>query len=148
MGASSWSYYVPYQPDPGKALQALQDEVFAEGKYWWAAKGEHGKSAAAYPDRPHTEDELWDDEQVQSDGTHSILDMSHVIPAGTYDGPGTVEPVTPDQALQATGTALPTREHTEALEALATERWFGRCAVLHDAEGRPAELYFFGYSGD
>ncbi len=148
MGASTWSYYVPYQRDLSKALHSLQDEVFAAGDYWWAEPGEYGKTAAAFPDRPRTEEELWAAESVQESGTHSILDMSHVIPAGTDDGPGTVEPVTPEQALAATGTLRPTREHAKALSDLAAQRWYGRCAVLHDEEGRPAELYFFGYSGD
>jgi hypothetical protein len=41
-----------------------------------------------------------------------------------------------------------TREHVEHLQKLEYERWSGRCAVLHDADGKPAELYFWGASGD
>lgn len=33
MGASFWSYFVPYQADLGAALQALREKVFAEGDY-------------------------------------------------------------------------------------------------------------------
>ncbi|WP_305788148.1 hypothetical protein [Symbioplanes lichenis] len=148
MGASQWGYHVPYQPDLAKALRELKEQVLADGDYWWAVPGESGKRAAEFPQRPRTHEELWADDDVQEGGTHSILDMSHMIEPGDYDGPGTVEPVTADQALLATGTATPTRAHAEALTELAGERWFGRCAVLHDERGRPAELFFFGHSGD
>ncbi|WP_405095118.1 hypothetical protein [Micromonospora sp. NBC_01412] len=37
-----------------------------------------------------------------------------------------------------------TREHVVAIGGLAEQRWFGRCAVLHDVTGRPDEIYFWG----
>ena len=40
MGASGWSYFVPYQPDLQAALDALRAQVLADGDYWWAAKYE------------------------------------------------------------------------------------------------------------
>jgi hypothetical protein len=33
MGATGWSYFVPYQEDIGHALQDLREEVFKEGQY-------------------------------------------------------------------------------------------------------------------
>jgi len=33
MGATGWSYFVPYQQDINKALQELKDEVFRQGQY-------------------------------------------------------------------------------------------------------------------
>lgn len=33
MGASYWSYYVPYEPDINKALQQLRERVFKDGDY-------------------------------------------------------------------------------------------------------------------
>lgn len=33
MGCTSWRYYVPYQADPGTALQELRLSVFARGEY-------------------------------------------------------------------------------------------------------------------
>jgi len=33
MGATGWSYFVPYQPDINKALKELGDQVFREGQY-------------------------------------------------------------------------------------------------------------------
>lgn len=34
MGASAWSYFVPYQEDISLALQQLKDHVFAEGNHY------------------------------------------------------------------------------------------------------------------
>jgi hypothetical protein len=33
MGATQWSYFVPYQSDINEALQQLQDEIFKQGEY-------------------------------------------------------------------------------------------------------------------
>jgi len=147
MGASHWRYYVPYQPDLNAALDALQRRVFAEGDYWWA-RGELGKVASEYPDRPSTIDELFEDDAVQEEGAHSILDMSHVLADGEEPDYGTIQLVTPAEALQSTGTERLAREHIPAIDALAERRWFGRCAILHDPQGQPAEIYFWGFSGD
>ncbi|MCM4080885.1 hypothetical protein [Paractinoplanes hotanensis] len=145
MGASGWHYYVPYQPDLDEALASLRDTVFASGDYWWAVPYEFGKSAADFPNRPKTEEELWSDEAVQESGTHSILDVNEISRAPSF---GAVVPVTDEEALARAGTVMLTREHVEKLEELAAERWVGRLAVLHDAEGKPAELFFWGFSGD
>ncbi|MFC0029647.1 hypothetical protein ACFFMM_08940 [Micromonospora chaiyaphumensis] len=148
MGASGWHYYVPYRPDLQAALAELRRNVFEAGDYWWAVPYEFGKSAADFPDRPRTEDDLWADESVQESGTHSILDMSHVLTDGEEPDYGTIQPVTEAEALERVGVAKLTRAHVEALEPLAERRWFGRCAVLHDPAGDPREVYFWGFSGD
>jgi hypothetical protein len=148
MGASGWDYYVPYQRDLGAALAELRRHVFETGDYWWAVPGEFGKSASDFPDRPRTEDELWAQEVVLYSGTHSILDMDRVLGPGEKPDVLTVEPLTEAEALEKLGVAKPTRAHTEALEKLADQRGFGRCAVLHDDAGEPREIYFWGFSGD
>jgi hypothetical protein len=61
---------------------------------------------------------------------------------------GTVAPVTATEALDRVCVAKLTRDHVKAIDDLATHRWFGRCAVLHDAAGTPTEIYFWGSSGD
>ena len=33
MGASGWSYFVPYQPDFNMALKELKDEIFTKGQF-------------------------------------------------------------------------------------------------------------------
>ncbi|WP_328415886.1 hypothetical protein OG470_24710 [Micromonospora sp. NBC_00389] len=147
MGASGWSYVVAYQPDLDAALDALRDKVFAEGDYWWA-RGEIPNSAKDYDDRPTTMEELFNDEAVQESGTHSILDVYRVLSDGERPDYGTVEPVSAAEALRLTGTERLTREHLGIIKDLAERSWFGRCAVLHDVQGRPEEIYFWGYSGD
>ncbi|MEU4777941.1 hypothetical protein [Micromonospora sp. NPDC023633] len=147
MGASYWSYYVAYQPDLDAALDALREKVFAEGTYWWT-RGELGTSAGDHPQRPTDMDELYADEWVQESGTHSILDMFDVVSDGEEPDYGTVQPVTAAEALRCAGTEILTRAHVEAIDGLAERRAFGRCAILHDAAGRPEEIYFWGFSGD
>lgn len=148
MGASGWDYFVPYQSDLNAALKELRQKTFHEGDYWWAGGGEFGKSASDFADRPTAMRELFDDERVQEDGTHSILDMSRVLADGEEPDYSTVQPVTKAEALRRAGTEVLTRDHVPALQDLAERRWFGRCAILHDAAGQPAEIYFWGFSGD
>lgn len=147
MGASSWHYYVAYQPDLNAALEALQRKVFAEGDYWWA-HGDLDKSASEYPNRPSAVEDLFEDEAVQESGTHSILDMSHVLADDDEPDFGTIQPVTPAEAMRCAGTELLTRDQVEVIDALAAVRWHGRCAILHDPQGQPSEIYFWGFSGD
>jgi hypothetical protein len=135
MGASGWDYYLPYQADFGAALDGLRRQVFADGDYWWAVPGEFGKSASDFPDRPRTEAELWADESVQYDGTHSILDVERVHGPGEKPEVLTVQPVDDGEALAKLGVAKLTRAHVPALEGLVTERGFGRCAVLTTTPG-------------
>ncbi|TNH30385.1 hypothetical protein FHG89_07655 [Micromonospora orduensis] len=148
MGASGWSYVVAYQPDLDEALDALRDRVFAEGDYWWAGGEDVPNAASDYPDRPATMKELFDDEAVQESGTHSILDVYRVLNEGETPDFGTVEPVSAAEARRLTGTERLTREHLGVLKGIETRSWFGRCAVLHDAQGAPQEIYFWGFSGD
>ncbi|MDP9792943.1 hypothetical protein J2S43_001455 [Catenuloplanes nepalensis] len=148
MGASGWSYYVAYQPDLGTALDELQIRVFEEGDYWWAEPAEWGKSAKDFPNRPRTEEELWSSESVQECGTHSILDMHEIVQPGEKPDYGTVEPVSDAEALRCAGVTRLTRAHVAQIDGLAAQRWFGRCAVLHDDAGKPSEIYFWGFSGD
>ncbi|MFG3604390.1 hypothetical protein [Micromonospora chersina] len=56
---------------------------------------------------------------------------------------GTVQPFVEAEALEHLGVTKLTRSHVEALKPLAPRSWFGRCAVLHDPEGNPSEIYFW-----
>jgi hypothetical protein len=147
VGASGWEYYVPYQEDLGAALDLLRRQAFEEGDYLWDP-WDHDLSAGQGAPRPRTIDELWADECVQELGTHSILDMDRVI--GPRERPDyyTVQPVSAEEARRHAGTDRLTRAHVDAINPLAERRWLGRCAVLHDDEGRPQEIYFWGFSGD
>jgi len=171
--ASGWSYFVPYQPDRYAAFVTLRQQVFDHGDFWWAKPGETGRTAAEYPDRPRTEDELWADETVREAGTHSILDMYRVLaddeqpnygylpyPFDTFEeymrlvkehgNPdyGVIVPVGEAEAYRTAGDTRLTRDHVDRIAGLAQYRGIGRLAVLHDPNGRPTELYFWGFSGD
>lgn len=143
MGASGWNYYVPYQEDLAVALEQLRQRVFQEGEYFREPEDEPGERP-----EPATIEELWEDEEVQESGTHSILDMFRVVGPGEAAEIAAVQPVTSAEVRGIVGAGLLTREHVRLLEPLASERWFGRCAVLHDVAGKPQEIYFWGFSGD
>ncbi|BCB77557.1 hypothetical protein GCM10022251_69060 [Phytohabitans flavus] len=147
MGASVWDYTVPYREDFAAALAELQEKVFADGDYYWA-RGQIFTPASDHGDRPATVDELWEDELVQQEGTHSILDMQRVLPEGAASEFGGVRPVTAAEALSCAGTERLTTAHMPLFDDLTGPRWTGRCAVLHDAAGRPESIHFWGYSGD
>lgn len=147
MGASAWDYYVPYQEDLGAALEQLQCEVFRTGDYYWGPAADWIPEDQRRP-RPGRVEELWADEWTQHCGTHSILDVFRVQPEAEEPEPFAVQPVTAAEARAVAGTERLTRDHVPALQDLAGERWYGRCAVLHDDHGAPQEICFWGWSGD
>jgi hypothetical protein len=152
MGASSWEYYVPFQPDLGLSLRELKEQVLARGDYYWPLEEERCPAPGLRSPRPGTLQELdallAQNEWLQSEGTHSILDMDGVIDPDDDAEPRTVEPVSVDDVQALTGRDRLTRADVPLIEDLADERWFGRCAVLHDEHGEPTEIYFWGFSGD
>jgi hypothetical protein len=152
MGASRWEYYVPFQPDLDSALQDLKERVLADGDYYWPLEEQRCPFPNLRSPRPRTLQELdallAENDWLQSEGTHSILDMARVSDPGEYAEPGTVEPVSTDDVQELTGRDRLTRADVHMVEHLADERWFGRCAVLHDEQGDPNEIYFWGFSGD
>jgi hypothetical protein len=170
VAASGWDYYMPYQEDRYAAFVTLRQLVFEAGEFFWAVSG---KTASDDPDRPATEDELWAVEAVRLQGTHSILDMYKVLADDeapnygylpySYDtfeeymalvkehgNPeyGVIVPVGEAEAYATAGDTKLTRDHIEAILPLAKYPGIGRLAVLHDENGRPVELYFWGFSGD
>jgi hypothetical protein len=80
--------------------------------------------------------------------THRQNPTEHVLGPEERPDYRTVEPVSAAEAKERTGTDRLTRAHIDAIDDLVRGRWFGRCAVLHDDAGEPAEIYFWGYSGD
>ena len=170
MGASGWDYSMPYQEDRYLAFVTLRTLVFEAGEFLWAVSG---KMAVDDPGRPTTEDELWADETVRLKGTHSILDMYRILADGEtppygylpysyetfeeymalvkeHGNPeyGIIVPVGEAEAYETAGDTKLTRDHVEAIIPLAKYPGIGRMAVLHDEQGAPAELYFWGFSGD
>jgi hypothetical protein len=132
MGGEPWQYVAPYQPDIAAALAQARQAVFAAGEY----RGSEEAPASI-------EEAL---ENMDADGTASILDIDHVAERPEPTG---VTVLTPAQAARYFGTERPTRADVDR----ADEFWddIGRgeaiCVVIYDG-GRPSGLYFAGYSFD
>jgi hypothetical protein len=150
MGASGWDYCVPYQADLNVALKELQTNVLASGDYLWPYEDFDDDDEEPRP-RPTTLEQLFglrDEEVMETEGTHSILDMDRVIAVGESPDDRDIFPLTDQEAESEIGTKVLTRAHVEALNDLTPASWIGCCAVLHDDQGQPAELFFWGCSGD
>jgi hypothetical protein len=97
MGASGWTYFVPYQTDITKALQQLREEVFHRGAYFKPAQfyGSLLDSQIGQDLPPEIRESLTTEvEEMRSQseprsieeliemnaesGTHSILDIQEV----------------------------------------------------------------------
>jgi hypothetical protein len=137
MGASGWTYWVPYREDVDAALQALRRDVFHRGEYYRAS-----------PADPVALEELL--ERNGESGTHSIIDVAAVAPAATM---GAVASLPVAEAAELFGSERPTRADIESNPAgvmrVIEQRgpWAGTYVVAY-RDGAPDELFFFGMSGD
>ena len=137
MGASAWTYWVPYREDVNAALQALRREVFDRGEFYRAGSGD-----------PSSLEQLL--EQGGESGTHSIIDVLSVSPTVEL---GAVAPLSDAELAELFGSDQPTRADVEANWAgvmRVTEQrgpWTGTYLTTYRC-GEPDELYFFGMSGD
>lgn len=138
MGATAWQYSVPYDDDVGRALQNLRDEVFRTGTYY-----------RARPDvDPASIEQLL--ELNDESGSHSVLDVFSVAARPQL---GAVAPLPSEELVELFGTDHPTLAHIErnrdALTRvmLARGRWSGSYVVIY-SDDAPAEILFFGQSGD
>ena len=162
MGASGWSYFVPYQADIDAALQALREQVFAQGAYYQPAKFyemllESGFSgsvadrlAAVIAERralppPRSIAELL--ERNGLEGTHSIIDIERIAARPAI---GAASPLRLDELISLCGTTTPTRAEVmldKILSGYHSPRGEARYFTVY-AGGRPSELFFWGSSGD
>jgi hypothetical protein len=161
MGASGWSYFVPYQPAIQQALDDLRQDVFQRKAYYRAF------NAVQILREPWTIEEAiaWNGE----DGTHSILDVDRVVgslppkldwssyaidPQAWQDTflarLGTVSPLTTAQLLRIFWTTQPT--HDLIVQRAANlwplrDRDEGLYIIVYQ-DDLPIEIYFAGFSGD
>ncbi len=157
MGASGWEYVTPFDGSVERALENLHAQVF---------QGEYGGD-----DTYETLEELYADEEfMEEEGTHSILDIRRVVhktKAPSERRPadyGTLRPLAPARVTHHFGTARPTPEqfqerldeaygaggdrHSEkTLFEECQMRWTGLYVILHTGD-EPTHLGIFGYSGD
>lgn len=136
MGASSWSYTVPYQEDIGVALQQLRAQVFRDGTYYGA-----GHTSASTPDEALR--------LSGEDGTHSILDIYRGI--AEVPGFGVAAPLGAEALIAVFGTERPSLQAVEQATArdpmLGRGRWEGSYVVAYEG-GSPRWIHFSGVSGD
>jgi hypothetical protein len=132
MGAEPWQYVVPYRSDVAAALEQLRQAVFDAGTF----RGSE--------DAPASIEEAL--ENMDADGTASILDIDHVADRPEPMG---VTVLTPAQTAQYFGTERPTRRDVERADDFWEDIGRGEavCVTLYDGD-RPAELFFAGYSFD
>jgi hypothetical protein len=159
VGASGWSYLVPYDVDVERAFRALRADVFARRDYHCQ---DPSQKFATIRDLLLAQAE---------DGTHSILDMNRVTtdpapaPAdlqemqerlvtaiatgGAATGPhGTVFRMSDAELTACFGTTRPTGKPDDTvLSKLPIERGTGRYVVIYDG-GTASALWFAGVSGD
>ncbi|MFA1548386.1 hypothetical protein [Actinomadura chokoriensis] len=146
MGADSWTYLVPFQPDVAAALAALRQQEFHDtvtSPGW----------PAGWP-RPSTIDQF----RALMDETHSsvggILELDgRLIGPGGQDDFLAVRLLSPAEVRAFFGTDHPTRDDFERAYAAhpglePDRRDQGRCTVLYDRTGEPAQIAFWGISGD
>ena len=132
MGAEPWQCLAPYQPDIAAALHELRRSVFAAGTF-------RGSDLA-----PASIEEAL--ENMDADGTASILDIDHVAQRA---GPTGVTVLTAAQLARYFGTERPTRADVERADAFWEDIGRGEavCIVLYENDD-PAQLFFAGYSFD
>jgi hypothetical protein len=149
MGARSYWYFVPYDPDVQRALRELQQREVAAGRYNPVVRFPvfgaydlrtfspvHAHIAAAR-----------DAARPSGEGTRSILDI-----VGLSEGrkAGAAAPLSEEELLELFDTTKPTREVVDrrlgdVFGLLAR----GECVYLHIYDAaEPVELLFAGYSYD
>lgn len=152
MGASGWDYRVPYAGSVEATFVLLQEQVLAGGEFLWPWDGlEPDEDDDEVAGRPSSLEELRAAKEIEEfweAGTHSILDMDRV---GDDEQVGVVRPLTSGELEGVFGTREPSAVEFEQVETpeqlLLGERWTGRSLVLYK-DGKPDEVYFWGYSGD
>jgi hypothetical protein len=147
MGGEPWFYFVPYQADINRALQALRRREFEAGRYnpVMAMPDFPVEANAPAPGAQHAsiEDAI---EAADADGTRSILDMLRVSDDPDY---GAITPLSEEDLVSLFGSTTPTREMIESNDDLfeALERGQGVYIVAY-RDGKPSEIFFAGYSFD
>jgi hypothetical protein len=163
VGASAWQYRISFLADLPSTYRALQERVLAEQAFVW----DYDKGDEDFPDdelipRPASLDELVEAKAALGDefweaGTHSILDTDRVVTVVDPERDlGTIRVLSASELQAHFGTDRPSLDHFQrrfgpggpAPDDLgAPGKWNGVCAVLYD-NGRPAEVAFWGWSGD
>jgi len=159
VGASGWDYRAPYAGSVEATLIAVQEQVLMSGDYIWPWDDfdpEYSDEDKAVP-RPSSLAELAAAKEIEEfwgEGTHTILDIDRVVAAD--DEGEAIFPLSSAELSGVFGTQQPSaadfdRAYQRGLVGpvsdLCGERWSGRSIVIYK-DGGPAEVYFWGFSGD
>ncbi|MFI6423208.1 hypothetical protein ACIBG6_38260 [Streptomyces sp. NPDC050842] len=144
MGASRWSYFTPFRHSEQDALNDLREAVFAQDAEYYREAGIETPAA------------LMASGWLEEEPAHSVLDVERVVRCEeAMEEPGDVRVVEAAEAMELFGTAQPGREVVEQALKRAGDGWFppfdrgsGCCTIVYAGEGRPAELCFWGFTGD
>jgi hypothetical protein len=160
VGASGWDYRALYAGSIAATLIAVQEQVLMSDDYIWPWENidpEYLDEVGAVP-RPSSLAELTAAKEVAEfwdEGTHTILDVDRVSCADDGDD-GAVYPLSSAELHRVFGTQQPSAADFDRvyqpgpggpLGDLLGERWSGRSMVIYK-DGFPAEVYFWGFSGD
>lgn len=132
MGAEAWDYFVPYEANIRTVLEKLRQREFRAGRF----RGSE--------ENPATIEEAI--ENMDADGTGSILDMLYVADEPNYF---TVAPMPSEKQIQLFGTDKPTREMIERNHGFYEEIERGQGVYITAYKNdKPSEIFFAGYSFD
>lgn len=172
MGASGWSYFVPFKQDVRKAFQDLKTKVFRDKDYYdpyaryddsltfedFLPKGieltedlkrifriEYENLLKAKKIVPRTIEELI--RKNGETGTHSILDISEISETEDYNRSGKIRD---SDLLDIFSTLKPSKDLIISKGSdLQTYRGRWLCTyVIAFQKDLPSEIYFTGFSGD
>jgi hypothetical protein len=147
MGAEPYWYFVDYQPDVQRALDALREREFRAGRYHPAM------SSLGFPPGPESPTPGAKHRSIReaqaaagADGTRSILDIATVAKEPDLFVAVPVD----DEALEELyGTTRPTRQMVEENMDFLADVDRGHCVYLITyKENDPDEILFAGYSFD
>jgi hypothetical protein len=148
MGGCPYWYFVAYDADVQRALDALREREFAAGRYNPVVTFpfDPGPVAPAHPAHPNIAAAFQDAAQ-SGDGTRSILDIDHVSSEREM---GAASPLPEEDVEVLFGTVRPTRamvdDNLDGVFAMVDR---GECVYVPIYEGeRAVELLFAGYSYD
>ncbi|MET7394052.1 hypothetical protein ABZS66_11205 [Dactylosporangium sp. NPDC005572] len=176
MGASSWTWQVPYEPDIAAALQRARQEAYDQGEFYRQPPNEqaHSMTEEEYVAaelafmRASMAEAFGYDVGEPDDGmarlswyaAHvDVRDPDSLLESQPFSGthsvidvtPSTISPVPDDELLDLFGTPHPSPEAVEAALADRTldghQRDHGRYVVTY-TDGTAATIVFLGYSGD
>jgi hypothetical protein len=149
MGGHPYFYFVEYQDDMQAALDALREREFEAGRYNPVMRYIEFSEPAFSKQKPGKKHDSIQDaiDEVEEEGTRSILDISTVGEEREY---GVAGPIDEDTRRELFGTDKPTRKQIEEnIDPILDMIERGKAiAIVAWEKKKPSEIFFAGYSYD